>query len=548
MYGPWVAEKLHGFRPEIHPSEIVWWREASDTTAGEPNHYFLTVQDDSNRFDRDGDFGGSDEPGWAPWSKFPRSAALRVAFEWKVGDPARTLNVHLQGRNIVTDAADGRDHLLEYQTKPVLRVIERQAEEKDVGVRFAEVCRDPAGTRLRGYTEITTKVGTGDRDEKEGFAVVRVGPKDDVLPQFRSLPMRATAKAPRRVDSQGRARLLVDLELEFPPDPRRSPGDSVIRDAKLPSGARLPVPVPTPGKRTTIPGVPVEPGMSVTFGLQSGRQVPISLPALGIAPLVTAEKPQIGPPDPAAWESLARAAGARAPAREARLPQGLTVNAARAWSVDSQITYVPRRDGELAAEDDSSISDELNAVVRRGAARELSRDQKLFSITRRKFVATDLTTGRPVPVVVNEAAGAGRVRVDVSADDVRGVGLRVSFPTTPASHLHRLEATALVKDVFGHEGELHEVLWSHAMTAESPSRLAETLLAAAAAIAGVSAERTGEATRLDLSRVAASAEREPRQQRVRLLRLAAERAAEDHVATVGELEQLVRVARLSREK
>jgi len=538
LYGPWVAEKLHGDRPEIHPSEVVWWREPID---GEPHHFFLLVQDDSNRFDREGDFGGASVPGWLPWSQFPRSAALRVAFEWKVSDPARTLNIHFQGQHVVTGSA-GRDHTLQYQGKPVIRLIERQADEKDVGVDFVDVCRDASATLLRGYVQISAKFGKGDRDDKEGFAVLRVGPGDSVLPQLRTAGPRVTARSPRRAEATDRPRLLVDLELEFPPDARRAPDDSVVRDATLPSGRRLPVPTPMPGRRAVIEGVPVEPGV-VTVGLQSGRQVPIALPALGVAPLVTRETPELGAADPSAWESLMGSAGARAPAARARLPQNLTLQASPKWTVSSQIEYAPRRDGEVAAEDGSSLSEELNSIVRRGAARELSGSQKLFS-TRWTFSATDLTTERPVPVIVNDAAGATQVRVDVSTGDVAEEGIRVTFPAAPASHLYRLVARAKTTDVFGHTGDLEEEVWSHVLTAENPSKLADALVIAAGEMAGADSERLGAISRLDLSRKVSGDETEPQEQRARLLRLAAERAAEDNVATVGELEQLVRVAAL----
>jgi len=555
-YGPWVAEKLHGFRPEIHPSELVWWSEA---TGAELNHFFLVVQDGSNRFDGPGDYGGpSNRPNWQPWAKSPRSALFWVAFEWNVSEPARTLYVQLEGRKVVTKATDGRKHLLEYEGKPVLRLVEQQAREEDVGVRFVEVCRDPATTRLRGYAEISVKVGEGDEDGMEGFAVLRVGPAQDPLPALPAVGPQATARSPRRVESAGRPRLLVDLELEFSDSARRAPEESIVTDATLSSGRRLPVPTPLPGKRTVIPGVPVEPGVSVIVGLRSGRQVPITLPGLGVAPVVTAETPDLADADPSAWDSLMRSARARVPpAARTAFPQDLTLKAARSWAVSSQIDYAPRRDGEVGAEDDSSLSDELNALVRRGSARELSGPRELFSV-KWDFRATDLTTGRPVAVVVNRQATGNRVRVGIAESPVGQANFRVSFPTAPASHIYHLVAQARVTDAFGHTGELRQEVWSHVLAAESPSKLADALVNAAATLAGVAPRGLDEAARLDLrrevagaeeqARAARAAERDPRRQRARLLRLASERAAEDNLATVGELEQLVRVAALLREQ
>ena len=552
LYGPWVAEKLHGDRPEIHPSEIVWWREESD--AG-PHHFFLLVQDASRRFDDEGDYGRTDQPGGRPWAESPRSGELRVAFESLTSQPERALFVYLVGGNVATvpatDPAFRLDNLLEYQGRPVLRLTERQPAGGDgLAVDF-DVCRDAANTRLRGYAKVALKVGAA---ENEGFAVVRVGPEDEALPQFRVAPPRVEARLPRRDDSTGVARLVVDLEPRFAPDARRAPGDAVVVDAEI-SGVRRRVPTPAAGRPPVVPAVAMEPGkdVPVAFGFPSGRREPVTLPGLGVAAAVTAEKPQLGAADPSAWPSMPGAAAARSPAARGAPPAGLTVRTARSWSIDAQIEYAPVRNGEVAAEDDSSISDELNGELRRGGARRLAGNESLFRLGdrsdyERSFTATDRTTGRPVPVVVNRPAVPGQIAVRLETDGVRGLTLRVVFPEAPASHLYRLVAAAAVRDVFGHEGTLREEVWSHVLTAENRERLVEALVEAAAGMAGASPERTREASRIDLTRVAAFAEREPRQQRARLLRLAAERAAEDDYATPGELDQLVRVAALSRDR
>jgi len=81
LYGPWVRDGGHGGRPEIHPCEIVWWRDINATTRL-AKWTFLVVQDDSNRYDRKSDFSGSIE---FPWSAPPRRAAIAVALELATG-------------------------------------------------------------------------------------------------------------------------------------------------------------------------------------------------------------------------------------------------------------------------------------------------------------------------------------------------------------------------------------------------------------------------------------------------------------------------------
>ena len=81
LYGPWVRDHGHGGRPEIHPCELIWWRDTSAST-NLPRWTFLVVQDDSNRYDRKSDFSGSIV---YPWSGPPRRAAIAVALELAFG-------------------------------------------------------------------------------------------------------------------------------------------------------------------------------------------------------------------------------------------------------------------------------------------------------------------------------------------------------------------------------------------------------------------------------------------------------------------------------
>ena len=67
MHGPFVLERVHGWRPEIHPAEVLWARGAADRDAW----MLALVPDTSERFDepRHYDDGArrSSDP-WHPWS------------------------------------------------------------------------------------------------------------------------------------------------------------------------------------------------------------------------------------------------------------------------------------------------------------------------------------------------------------------------------------------------------------------------------------------------------------------------------------------------
>ena len=72
----WVGSRRHGDRPEIHPSQLYWWREDQD---GSTTHYLMSLLDASQRFvDRD-QFGRSPGTGSVPW---PWSSSNRCSSRW----------------------------------------------------------------------------------------------------------------------------------------------------------------------------------------------------------------------------------------------------------------------------------------------------------------------------------------------------------------------------------------------------------------------------------------------------------------------------------
>ncbi len=79
LYGPWVLERVHNWRPEIHPAEIQWVRPRRNVN----RWLFLLVPDGSGRFDKEKHFekvAKGTGPSWRPWSA-DRPVELWVAFE-----------------------------------------------------------------------------------------------------------------------------------------------------------------------------------------------------------------------------------------------------------------------------------------------------------------------------------------------------------------------------------------------------------------------------------------------------------------------------------
>lgn len=81
LYGPWIRDFGHDGRPELHPCELIWWLDRTGPRRLR-RWTMLVVQDDSNRFDRKGDYSGSIAH---PWSEVPRRAVFSIAARARSG-------------------------------------------------------------------------------------------------------------------------------------------------------------------------------------------------------------------------------------------------------------------------------------------------------------------------------------------------------------------------------------------------------------------------------------------------------------------------------
>jgi|GEM_PF-3146512 len=188
VYGPWVRECVHGHRPEIHPSEMVWWQD------DDKNYYMMLVQDDSNRFDESDKFDtdGSAPSDWKPWAQPPLTAQFKIAFKiprseytgFIVGRKPQKMDIHvLHNRFVVTeedsearaDCDDGKSHTLVYNNRAILTINELQENDSDLGVKFVDISQRADGT-IQGYVQITTKVGGPNIRGEEGYHVLYVNP------------------------------------------------------------------------------------------------------------------------------------------------------------------------------------------------------------------------------------------------------------------------------------------------------------------------------------------------------------------------------------
>lgn len=180
FYGPWVREWFHHHRPEIHPSEMIWWRENK-------GYYLMLIQDDSNRFDEKDEFDLNDgllPDNWKPWAAPPLTAQFRIAFEidprasklpyrMDIREVYKRFVVTKEDAKAFADADNGTSHALVIENKTLLVVDEQQENDDDLGVKFVGISKRADGV-IQGYLQITTKVGGPDLRGDEGYHILYV--------------------------------------------------------------------------------------------------------------------------------------------------------------------------------------------------------------------------------------------------------------------------------------------------------------------------------------------------------------------------------------
>jgi len=186
VYGPWVVDFDHGVRPEIHPSELLWWKDPAKFSCGEPSStldgtFLMLVQDDSNRYDRVADYDTQGTPNfcWRPWSAYPRTGKFKLAFRVNtLATSPQNLSFAIdKNRNVNInphDATDGAEHTLVYKGRPLLTVRET-GEDGFVQVGFENLFRrtEAEGEVLYGFVTLTSSVGINDRGG-EGYILIHV--------------------------------------------------------------------------------------------------------------------------------------------------------------------------------------------------------------------------------------------------------------------------------------------------------------------------------------------------------------------------------------
>ena len=244
-FGPWVGDGGHGYRPEVHPAERIWWRDGERLK-------LLAVQDASQRFGdhRQYQWADTSEPGrWHPWASPAMQGEFRVAFELAASSSLELrVDQLLEGntRGVKPPLSEGSPQFTfthDGAEKGSLRVVlglgpasdrlDLHLSNLDLGPD--EVCLRPDGRTLQGYLRIHDALGYR-YQEGEGFDAFEVSapgrPGEPASPSpTAGCPACAPGPAADTVASLHVAALVLAREEQVDPSPTTS--EEVLADLLL---------------------------------------------------------------------------------------------------------------------------------------------------------------------------------------------------------------------------------------------------------------------------------------------------------------------------
>ncbi|MEE8523298.1 MAG: hypothetical protein V3T72_05145 [Thermoanaerobaculia bacterium] len=558
-YGPWVGDYGHSRRPEIHPDQIFWWRDAGGESDGLELFNVLLIQDGSNRFPHpsSGGWRYDPEPGGdrEPWSKVPRKHRVRFAFEYGPGLPSydfdiyehphsRSLVVTADHPELVADADDGEHHALEVDGVVVVAAKEMGSVDNFLGVTFEDVCKSFDGSRLQGWVQVRAALGG---DGEKGYLALAVAKHETgATPQPLSFPegLASDAIATSLIagslvfeEASWGTELQGSLGFELLPGGKAATADLQVTGAHLVAADRRrhPLELRMTGDKRRIKGwisrVPVISPATVEFTVASGQVLRTDLPGHTVSASLAAAGAFVNPAHDRVWQTMTRMAGL------GQASQPSEVVGAESVHLALTVEWVPMRDGEPQPEADSAVTIALGRALAGGGdvARLFGTETPLA--TAWTYEARNLTAGRFVALNESGSAEPGTIAVErTEAGSKEGAGIRFTFPGRAGRHLIEIIATATVTDAFGNRSTVEKRVWNHAFQAGRDQ--ADAWLAKLAQMHEISVRLVSESTLdVDVEQLAGSLEVRrvaARQARLRFL----EATADGHI-DLDELEDLL---------
>ena len=180
VYGCFIKDRNHGYNPEIHPVQQIWFENKPRSTPQRKSYLLFMLQDASERMYRtdkvffvngDGRPPADSLLKYRPWALSPVVGCFRIAFKIPgaglpnsspmvvdLSIPARREVATISLPYLGNDCDDGISHSLVIGGRTVITVNEPAAFDEDLGIRFVELVRLPNGS-IQGYIEIGMAVG-----------------------------------------------------------------------------------------------------------------------------------------------------------------------------------------------------------------------------------------------------------------------------------------------------------------------------------------------------------------------------------------------------
>jgi hypothetical protein len=483
FYGLWIMDANHDFKSEIHPAEMMWFKDHFEGGFGGSGPFdifwLLFMQDNTGRFDdRDNfDCGGDAPAGWEPWAQSPRSGQFNVAF---VVDPAgEAVNfsiVELFKRFVVTsqdanarrDADDGKSHALEYNGKVVVRVQEDQPNDDDLGVTFTNICLRPDG-KLQGFVSIRSKIGGDDDKDEEGFHILYVA--RSLRSTRPDIPRPSVAQLPRllitskEVDGSLRGTgdyFTGDIQLTLHGNDSTSDSDYTISKVEF-AGQDIRQEIRFEQNKQTkevlIRNLPLVTDGRITITSASGLTLTLRTPALSLHPTIddTLTRSVV---DTDAWKFLSASVGGIA---GASLPNDKKLARLQELQFQLHPGYAAYKGTEVMTDKASSFASEVNQAIVKNEQKKLEdifKSAEPFTIAW-TFEATNLSTGKPVPVYTDNKPGSEGVQIELLSGKLRNDSLKVEFLSPGSTGIIECRAKASVADTKGKTAIVERRLWSH---------------------------------------------------------------------------------------
>ena len=169
VYGAWVTERIHNHRPEIHPTETLWFKDKNSWK-------IFLFQDESRRFDKKNRFKLIDKKKGKkkdilPWVLDTLSVDVKFFFTLEEKETTKEFKFKvLEAPQHIKDNWKDKTHLVKLYNKNSEIEVEQIGENPLINISDVKVCEDN-GVK-KGYIQFQTQ--TYRKHTKRGYLILEI--------------------------------------------------------------------------------------------------------------------------------------------------------------------------------------------------------------------------------------------------------------------------------------------------------------------------------------------------------------------------------------